>query len=403
MKSEQRALLCIANFQANAGYAWDFIEGIYARVADHLAVHGIRTFVAYPTISSSPRALNESAAQPVLLDVSLKTPASIRAVQEFIRREGVRVVYLTDRPLRDSAYRHMRRAGAQRILVHDHSSGERLRPRALKWVMKWLLARLPGVNADSVIAVSDNVARRQVEVALVPPRRIFRVWNGLRVTPRAAADARSAHGLFGVAVDRPLVGCACRATPEKGVAHLFRAFDRLVVDGGIDGQRPVLVYMGDGPCLADLRALRETLTFKDDIIIAGRRSDAAAVLASVDVCVVPSVWQDAFPLSVLETMAAGKPVVASSVGGIPEIVEHDVTGLLVAPADEGALAAAISALLRDPVRAERLARAAQRRVAEHFTPERQISQVTALLEAGFGGPCDTMRLAQPEPWHQNGA
>jgi glycosyltransferase involved in cell wall biosynthesis len=403
MKPDKPALLCVANYRANTGYAWNFIEGLYARVADHLAAHGIRTFVAYPAISSSPRALNGSAAQAVVLDASLDGPSSIRAVQEFIRRESVRVVYFTDHPVRHSAYLLMRRAGAQRILVHDHASGERLRPRALKWVAKWLLARLPGVNADVVITVSDYVARRQVEVGIVPARRVYRVWNGLRVPPRTPADAGSAHDLFGVEVNRPLVGCACRATPEKCVAYLFRAFDRLVGNGGVGNLSPVLVYIGDGPCLAELRDLRDTLSSKDDIIIAGYRPDAAAVLANADVCVVPSVWQDAFPLAVLETMAAGRPIVATSVGGIPEMIEHDVTGLLVPPADEETLAAAIGALLRDRARAGRLGDAARRRVAERFTPERQISELTALIEAGFGGPCDALRRAQPVPWSLQGA
>src|SRR5713226_8722120 len=86
-------LLCVANYPANTGYAWDFIERLYARIADHLALHGVRTLVAYPAIPKAPRTLEGSVAEAVVLDVALDTPASIRGTEGFIRREQVRVVY----------------------------------------------------------------------------------------------------------------------------------------------------------------------------------------------------------------------------------------------------------------------------------------------------------------------
>jgi len=100
-------------------------------------------------------------------------------------------------------------------------------------------------------------------------------------------------------------------------------------------------------------------------------------------CVIPSVWQDAFPLSVLEAMARGKAVIASRVGGIPEMIDHNVHGLLVAPGDEASLSAAMRQLLADRDRAARLGEAARRRVAEQFTPERQVRSLVEIVEAGF--------------------
>jgi len=79
--------------------------------------------------------------------------------------------------------------------------------------------------------------------------------------------------------------------------------------------------------------------------------------------------------------------VAAAVGGIPEMIEADVTGLLVPPADEAALAVAIRALLDDPTRAAELGAAAQRRVRERFTPDEQLAKLAGLVEASFGPPC----------------
>jgi len=84
----------VANFPTNIGYAWDFIEGLFAHLADHLATHHIRTFVAYPKMEVPPRTLANSAAQPILLDASLSTYASVRAVTEFVRREQANVAWV---------------------------------------------------------------------------------------------------------------------------------------------------------------------------------------------------------------------------------------------------------------------------------------------------------------------
>ena len=87
-----RSLLCVGNFPANTGYAWDFIESLYVGIADHLATKGIKTFVAYPAIPEAPRTLEGSAAQPVCLDILLSSPAARRATLEnLIRCLGIPV------------------------------------------------------------------------------------------------------------------------------------------------------------------------------------------------------------------------------------------------------------------------------------------------------------------------
>src|SRR5438128_2298301 len=106
---EPETRLCVANFTANTGYAWDYIERVYARIADHLATHGVRTLVAYPEMAEPPRTLAGSAAEPVVLGVALDEAAAVRATEDFIRREGVRALYLTDRPARSRFYRRLRR------------------------------------------------------------------------------------------------------------------------------------------------------------------------------------------------------------------------------------------------------------------------------------------------------
>lgn len=361
------ALLCVANFPANTGYAWDFIEGLYAGLADRVAAAGGRTYVAYPRISAPPRTLAGSAAEAVALDLAFDRPRCIAATMGFVRRNRVRVLYLADRPAWHPAYALLRLAGVRRIVVHDHTSGARTPPKGLRRVAKRWSRRLTPMLADDVVAVSDYVARRKTEVDLVPPGRVRRIHNSLELpAPDPAAPGRL-RAFLGVPADVPVVACASRATAEKGVHHLLRAFDTLAAAQEAQGAAlPVLLYLGDGPALADLHALRATLPSRDRIVLPGHRPDAAALLGGADVAVVPSIWQEAFGLAALEPMARGVPVVATRAGGLPEVVEDGVTGVLVAPGSEPELAAALARLLADPAERRRLGRTGAARARERF-------------------------------------
>ena len=376
-------ILCVANFPANTGYAWDFIEGLFAGVATQLAPSGVRTLVAYPELRAAPRSLQGSPAQPIALDARLETLQSLRRTLACVRRERIDILYLIDRPARSWCYPVLRAAGVRAIIVHDHTSGAGTVPRGIKRMVKWMLARLPGFTADRVITVSDFVARRQREVGMIPPRRVTRLWNSV---PHPLAPARggrrgttdeattAARHALGLADDARVIACTCRATPEKGVDYLLRAFDRLPAQPDT-----VLVYAGDGPAFVQLQQLRESLPSRDRIHLLGYRADRVLLLDAADVCVVPSVWEEAFGLAALEAMVRGKPVVATMVGGIPEIIRHGETGLLVPPADIGQLAAAIASLLGDRAAARRIGIAACADVERRFTSETQVSSLTELI------------------------
>jgi glycosyltransferase involved in cell wall biosynthesis len=384
-------LLCVCNYPSNTGYAWDFIESLYARLADRLAVRGVTTYVAYPRIDAAPRPLAGSRAQAVTLDATLWTSASVRATMAFVRAHDVRCLYLTDAPVRDVRYAALRLAGVRHVLVHDHTSGARSRPEGPRRALKWLLARLPLISADHVVAVSEFVKRRQIDVGLVPARKVTRVWNGAAVSEPLRPGARPLHDALGLDPARPTVVTACRAAAEKGVPILLRAFDRMLGTWPVGPTRPLLVYMGDGPQFAEITRVRETLAAAPDIVLTGYRADAGRLVPGADVCAMPSLWEDALPLAVLQPMGMGLPVVASRVGGIPEMIEDGRTGLLVPAGDVEALAVALGRLLADPATRAAMGEAGRRRVADWFTPEQQIDALTERALAGLGlapGPID---------------
>src|SRR5690606_34921531 len=135
-------VLCVSNFHTNAGYAWHFIESLYAAVANDLAEAGLRTFVAYPRIDDPPASLDGSHAEPIELALDLGSPGSIARAVRLVRRHDIRTLYLSDRPPWHPAYVALRAAGLRTIIVHDHTSGDRTRPQGVKRLIKSMSRRL---------------------------------------------------------------------------------------------------------------------------------------------------------------------------------------------------------------------------------------------------------------------
>jgi len=380
-------LLCVVNFPAaeTGLFAWHYIEGLYARVASEGCALGWRTFVAYPRIEVPPRTLEDCPATPVTLAVPPAGASDGVRLWRFLRSERIRSVYLADQPFRSWTYVLMRMAGVRRIVVHDHTSGARKPLSRLRRLAERAVRLVPAIKADHVLAVSDYVFRRQVEIGLVPEARVTRVWNGIRIPPQGPLDKAGLRAALHLPLDRPIIVCSCRASLEKGVHHLLRAFSELL-QAPASEERPLLVYVGDGPQLPGLRELADALDITADVRFVGYSREVARFLEAADIVAVPSVWQDALPLGVLEALALGRPVVATRVGGIPEMCRDGEEGLLVEPGAEGAMSRALATLLADPAKRAAMGARGRQRVATLFTPEAQLATIIEhlRLRAGAG-------------------
>ena len=239
------------------------------------------------------------------------------------------------------------------IVAHEHSwAGEAgtLR-RALD---RWLIA--PAVGA--FVAVSSADAAQMTAVEGIDPGLIRVIPNGVPAWPDGLPSLR---GELGIPAAAPVVGYVGRLTPIKALDVLLDA--AAGASASLPGLR--VLVAGSGSDEERLRARAAELGLGETVVFLGARDDVGAVLASVDVSVICS-DSEGMPLSVLEAMAAGLPVVATRVGGLPEIVEHDVTGLLVAPRDPHALGRALTELFQDPARRLRLGAAARERHHERY-------------------------------------
>ena len=187
-----------------------------------------------------------------------------------------------------------------------------------------------------------------------------------------------------------------RLEPEKGHATLLEAWPavlarvptaRLLIVGegslasALQDQAEALGLLGE-PCDGDACVGTRHARPGAAVVFTGRREDVPAVTAALDVAVLPS-YREAQGLVILEAMALARPVVASDVGGIPEMIEDGVTGLLVPPHDAAALADAISRLLLDHPLADMLGRAGHRLVHERFCVERMVAAIETIYDQGW--------------------
>jgi len=211
------------------------------------------------------------------------------------------------------------------------------------------------------VTVSHDLRRWLLTVVGIPAAKVVTICNGVDTDRFAEGDPTGARAALGLPLDRPIVGTVGRLDPVKDQAALVHAFARV----RRDHPGAVLVIAGDGPCRADLEALVGTLGLGTDVRLLGERKDIPQVLRAMDVFVLPSI-AEGISNTILEAMATGLPVVATRVGGTPELVDHARTGILVAAGDPEALAAAISAYVGDPPCRREHGRAARRLAVARF-------------------------------------
>ena len=239
------------------------------------------------------------------------------------------------------------------LIAHEHTwsyEGQPLR----RLLDRELIAR----RSAAFVAVSREDRRRMIEVERIPADAVTFVPNGIDALPQG--DGARVRRELGVDADAPLLGAVAVLRPQKGLDVLIRA----VAAAARELPAVRVAIAGEGPERGRLEELATELGVADRVLLLGHRSDVPDLLAAFDVAVSSS-WFEGSPLAALEYMDAGLPVVATRVGGMPDLIEDRVHGRLVEPGDPGALAAAIVEVVRDRDRAAEMgARARERRRAE---------------------------------------
>jgi glycosyltransferase involved in cell wall biosynthesis len=242
-------------------------------------------------------------------------------------------------------------------------------------------AVIAAANWRAVRVVANSRATADAFIAAGGRRALVTVvHNGIDPAPFDALgpdSCREVRAELGVPSDAFVVGCFSRLHPWKGQSVLLDAVSRmpgvhaLVVGGAL--------FSGEAPYEAELRARAELPSFAGRVHMLGARDDVPRLLAACDVVVHASVLAEPFGRVLVEAMLAGRPVIATDAGGVPEVVTDGETGVLVPPGDARALGEAIDALRREPMRGAALARCASVQARQRFSRDAMLAGVRRVL------------------------
>ena len=321
---------------------------------------------------------------------------AVRELAAWLRREEIDLVHSHMYRAEVVGVRAAVAAGTPVIMATVHSS----RVRSAADVS--LLASLTPAM-DRLIIPSDSIQRKVVAEGRIGARFAV-IPNGVDLSRFASPAPRcELRRDFSMPSDASLLGVVARLEPEKGHRFLLEAMPA-ILRGAPDTW---LTIVGEGSSLGALREQAAALGVDERVVFTGRREDVSALTADLTVAVLPSL-REAQGISILEAMARRVPVVASAVGGIPEVITSGVDGLLVPPRDPEALAEAILRLLRDEVLRRRIGETGFATVRDRFSIDAQVRRIEAvyaeelaragvLLADGAGGSVPVSRAALEVP------
>jgi len=271
-----------------------------------------------------------------------------------------------------------RLAGVPVIVSTLHSSD----PWAQNPVLGWLYGQTARF-ADGLIAVSEEVRRYHRAQTGVPPEKIRTIENGIalarfREDPAARAKFR---GEFGLSPQETVLGVVGRLVPDKGMSVFLEAAAQVRAAAQVQRDRPEIRFLiaGEGPLREMLETQARESSLEGQVIFCGFREDVPALMQAIDLLIFSSL-REGLPLALLEGMAAGKPVIATAVGGIPGVVVDGETGVLIPPGEAGALARACLQVLQDPARMQEMGAAGKRRVEERHSLDRMVDLTMKFYE-----------------------
>ncbi len=292
----------------------------------------------------------------------------------LLRREHVDLLYIINQPFSQFwGTLCGKLAGTPVLITSIHSTGKISRVHRRLWINQLTFPFM-----DRVTALSETHKTYLAEQEGIDPKKIEIIPNGIEVDRFASAEARNGlRSSFGIENGEPIVGIVAMLRPEKSHDIFLQAAGKILRKN----PKAHFLVVGDGPERPRLEMLTQKLNLSSRVHFVGARNDVPEIISLFDVGVLSSQpVVETLSVSVLEYMASGKPVVATRVGSLPEIVEEARSGFLVEPGDAESLADRILQLLDDQQLARQMGARGHERVAREYTVEQMVKKTEDLFE-----------------------
>lgn len=243
--------------------------------------------------------------------------------------------------------------------------------------LRMSLNKITSILVDKFIAVSVKVGDFLKREVGIEPSKVLIVQNGVEYDKFVFSDLDKAGGrnLFGFTAEDKIIGTVARIHKQKGHSYLLHAAKEVIKE--VPGVKFLIV--GEGPLRSKMEKLSADLNIKEKVVFAGFYKNIPLIMSILDLFVLPSLWEG-LPITVLEAMAMRKAVIATDVSGNSEVVEDNVSGVLVPPKRPHCLARAIIRLLKDDRLRVKMGEAGYHKGRSFFNAERMIKETTEIYE-----------------------
>jgi glycosyltransferase involved in cell wall biosynthesis len=333
--------------------------------------HGYGVCLSFSELEPPVEFIDESIPfNTFLFDPARITVSSLYRLSRNIKKYNIKYVYLTDQRSIWWFYLFLRTIGIKKIIVHSRVSVSSPLPAppetGLNKIIKSLLGSMPSITPDRIYAVSNFVKNRLIKKNCLPVTKVTTIYNGINIDKFKCGNTVSTN-------EKITIFSGARATKHKGIMTLIDAANIILNEYKQDNF--IINYAGDGPDIDKFHKKVENFGLDEHFIFLGELRQTHDQLCKADIVVVPSEWGDAFPSAVSEALAAGKPLITTRAGGIPEIVGNDSNAIIIPPSDKTSLAKELSILINDKDKRIYLSKNARKRAEEELNEKRYYQQV----------------------------
>lgn len=325
-KRSRKNVLLVANWKSDVGFAWWLMENFWVQISLITDSSNKRSYLIYPELLGIPDSISSSSIVCEKIDYNDSTFKGHLRILSFIKKNNIDCIYLTDRPYFSARYIFFRLFGVKKIIVHDHTPGERDIPKYVKRKIKIMRNSLPAITADAVVAVTNFVRDRHLYSSCIPASKIYVAQNGIVPIGRSPEFLNYAHAEFNIEADAKIVFTSGRASTYKGIDFIIECANFLINIRKLNNI--YFLYCGDGPDIGYFKSLSAGYGLGERFVFAGVRNDVRQLAQSCHIGIQASAGEVGYSLSILEYMSAGLATVVPDNPSVCSSIIDGVDGLV---------------------------------------------------------------------------
>lgn len=315
----------VSNYPSDTAYAWWLMEHFWKTQADLFNQAGKKAYLAYPEITFLSETISNSPIETVELTFPWHSREEAIQARKFLSDKNITFIYFTDQPYFNPQYAVMRLQGVQRIVIHDHTPGDRPPILGFRGAWKAIRNRLHWFTADKVLCVSELMRQRNMANGRIPAHKCTVVQNGIQLVTCNKGENIKIRESLGVVASTLLV-------ITTGRAHSYKRFDFIIQCANtLRKQAPeldaIFLLVGDGSALIELQDMVARYNLEGTVRLLGFRTDVRDLLCASNLALHAALGEG-FSLSIIEYMSAGLPVLVPDIPSVSQATKHNKNGYI---------------------------------------------------------------------------